>query len=126
MPLTDDSIYITGIQLEEGSLTPFEQLPAEVELALCQRYYEAFTTNGLTMAKDDSNLILGSVQYRVTKRVSPTMSFDGTVNLPWIGLRSVVSVATTTDSAGIQVNYSGSLGQAFNISGSSIRASAEL
>jgi len=124
------TIEIWGVQAEDGpaatSFVPAGGSDIGAELALCQRYYEAFTTNGLTMAKDDSNLILGSVQYRVTKRVSPTMSFDGTVNLPWIGLRSVVSVATTTDSAGIQVNYSGNLGQAFNISGSSIRASAEL
>lgn len=37
----DDAVYITGIQLEKGSVaTPFEYRPIGTELALCQRYYE--------------------------------------------------------------------------------------
>jgi hypothetical protein len=35
------TFYITGVQLEEGSVpTPFEHRPYGVELSLCQRYYE--------------------------------------------------------------------------------------
>jgi hypothetical protein len=37
----DDSIYITGVQLEIGSTaTEFERRPIGTELALCQRYYD--------------------------------------------------------------------------------------
>ena len=37
----DDSIYITGVQLEKGStVTSFDYRPYGTELALCQRYYE--------------------------------------------------------------------------------------
>lgn len=35
-----DIFYITGVQLEEGSVaTPFEQRPIGLELSLCHRYY---------------------------------------------------------------------------------------
>lgn len=59
----DDSLYITGIQLEEGSVaTPFEHRSYGTELSLCQRYYyrrnsisttdevavlQAYATNGV-------------------------------------------------------------------------------
>jgi hypothetical protein len=37
----DDSVYITGVQLEAGSTaTEFERRPIGTELALCQRYYD--------------------------------------------------------------------------------------
>jgi hypothetical protein len=40
----DDSIYITGVQLEVGPVaTPFERRPYGTELALCQRYYWKIT-----------------------------------------------------------------------------------
>jgi hypothetical protein len=43
----DDSIKITGVQLEQGSTaTDFERRPIGVELALCQRYfYKTFPQN---------------------------------------------------------------------------------
>jgi len=37
----DDSVYITGVQLESGSTaTPFEFRPYGLELSLCQRYFQ--------------------------------------------------------------------------------------
>jgi len=33
------TFYITGVQLEVGSATPFEHRPYDMELARCQRYY---------------------------------------------------------------------------------------
>jgi hypothetical protein len=43
----DDSVYITGVQLEAGSAaSPFEYRSYGTELALCQRYYtKSFETN---------------------------------------------------------------------------------
>ena len=49
----DDNVYITGVQLEVGSVaTPFEIRPYQSELALCQRYYYRITgpTSGYTNA----------------------------------------------------------------------------
>ena len=57
----DDSVYITGVQLEAGSTaTDFERRPIGTELALCQRYYDksysidvapsTATSNGMVFA----------------------------------------------------------------------------
>lgn len=35
----DDSLYITGVQLETGNMTDFEFRPYDIELPLCQRYF---------------------------------------------------------------------------------------
>jgi len=74
-----DIVYITGVQLEVGSVaTPFEQRPYGEELALCQRYYQIgaarlriypmSTTNGwITMMQD--------VNFKVTMRTSPSVTY---------------------------------------------------
>jgi hypothetical protein len=47
----NNNIYITGVQLERGTLmTPFEFRPGAVELQLCQRYYQQYTLYYLGLA----------------------------------------------------------------------------
>jgi hypothetical protein len=82
---TGATFYITGVQLEAGSVaTPFEHRQYGQELALCQRYYEIFkNSSGSTQ-----NLYLGyqigsgnawvnaPFVYQVTKRATPTISIS--------------------------------------------------
>lgn len=82
------TFYITGVQLEEGTVaTPFEHRPISVELSLCQRYYEksfnadqAPTTgvaagriklhNMAAYAADTSH----TIEFKITKRATPDMT----------------------------------------------------
>jgi len=70
----DDGLYITGVQLEPGSVaTPFERRLYGQELALCQRYYEiGVATSSGTASGCYSRW---QVQYKQTKRTTPTNTF---------------------------------------------------
>ena len=80
--------YITGVQLEEGSVaTPFEQRPYGLELSLCQRYYQkillsepivtVYTPNG-----DARN----AYPFDTPMRVAPSMTInDSGFNAIWVG-----------------------------------------
>lgn len=85
------TFYITGVQLEVGSVaTPFERRPYGLELAMCQRYYEksydttvvpgsvgGASTGGRVVAVtygDASGNHVASVRYRVEKRTTPTLT----------------------------------------------------
>jgi len=66
---------ITGVQMELGSVaTPFERRPYGTELALCQRYYQAFfgpTTTGIGNGSTNVNDVV--IPLFVPLRASPTM-----------------------------------------------------
>ena len=63
------TFYITGVQLEAGSVaTPFERRPYGTELALCQRYYEA--VGGTLGPNSDPGYYFS---YRAFKRAAPTI-----------------------------------------------------
>jgi hypothetical protein len=67
------TFYITGVQLEKGSTaTSFDYRPYGTELALCQRYYEV--GNGSFGGRTGDDLYYGSINYKVTKRATPTWS----------------------------------------------------
>jgi hypothetical protein len=93
------TLYITGVQLEVGSTaTDFENLPYDVELARCQRYYQV----------GDVHLFAGGGS-----------SGDGTVLLP-VQMRANPTV-TFSDSAGTANTYTDSAGngQSFSINANS-------
>jgi hypothetical protein len=80
---------VTGVQLESGtSPTMYDFRPYQVELALCQRYYETSYPSGTAVggASDGSGAIVyvalntsdfytfGSFRFSVKKRASPTVT----------------------------------------------------
>jgi hypothetical protein len=78
--------YITGVQLEVGSVaTPFERRPFGTELALCQRYFEKSmpigtrptqaNTAGLPVfTAFSTSAAAGWVPHKVTMRAAPTVT----------------------------------------------------
>ena len=81
---TDNTFFITGVQLEVGSVaTEFEHRSFGEELALCQRYYEV---QGGTTLTQFAHLWTGdvtnnqsyyqTVQFSVEKRATPTITMS--------------------------------------------------
>lgn len=71
------TFYFWGVQLEQGStMTPLEARDPQVELALCQRFYQAAQMNigGYAAA---GPLVPTSVPLLVEMRVIPTLNYSG-------------------------------------------------
>ena len=75
----DIDYYITGVQLELGSVaTDFEHRSYGEELALCQRYYYAITESQWVymLASSGANTYgRATVNYPVTMRAAPTVAY---------------------------------------------------
>jgi len=85
---TSNDLYLTGIQMEVSDhATDFEHLPYGVELARCQRYYEALYmnagTNGFQSATSYGGQVSNNI-FAVTKRAQPTFSLEGDAS--WTGV----------------------------------------
>ena len=102
------TFYITGVQLEEGSVaTPFEHRQYGQELALCQRYY--WKTSGASANNyvgagfcDTSTNVATIVSYPVRMRAIPTLQTSGTASdyeIRWAGanITTCNTVPTGTD-----------------------------
>jgi hypothetical protein len=87
-----------NIQLEKGSITPFEYRPYPVELALCQRYYWRFvhsSTSSFTFGhQQTTNLARFVITTPVPMRTTPTVATNATLIAIW-----VASGGTSTSSA---------------------------
>jgi hypothetical protein len=95
----DDSLYITGVQLEIGtSATPFERRFYNTELANCQRYYE--TGFFIQYAYGGSGSGTGQwVNFSTTKRSTPTVALS---SISYIyGINSGTSTTATVN--GVQI-----------------------
>ena len=77
---TDNNFFITGVQLEVGSVaTDFEHRSFGQELALCQRYYfkyvQGSNKNICTGAYFNSGTLTMSVQFPVEMRAAPSLDY---------------------------------------------------
>ena len=93
---TNDELFLADVQLEEGaSCTHFERRPYQVELAMCQRYYECHggAANAHPRASFYTAAAYINVSYlwAVNKRVLPNMAVVGN----W----TVANTAATAPSA---------------------------
>jgi len=121
--------YITGVQLEAGSVaTPFERRPYGTELALCQRYYYRITPGdqllfSLSFGRD-ANRVFGFVNFPTSMRVAPSsLEQTGTASdyrqvNQVSGTESVCSSVPTFGSANntysqVIFNFSGSITTGF-------------
>ena len=111
------TLYITGVQLEAGSVaTPFEHRQYGQELALCQRYYAKYTGDstgqtGLAIGYQTSTTVsLFCLNYPVTMRSEPTctlsniqvsdgITYDADVTFSYIASGYTSSQIQVTNSA---------------------------
>jgi hypothetical protein len=97
------TFYITGVQLEAGSVaTPFERRDYGRELIMCQRYFERIDTlSGSYLSAglcNSSTAVQSMIQYSVTKRAIPSVS---------TGVGAYAAITANTNDAGGTVSYSG-------------------
>jgi len=81
--LQDNAIYVTGMQLERGSLaTPFEFRPYGTELVLCQRYFTLLTKPSFKgVAYSSTGIARFGCPFPVMLRQTPTISMTGTMEI---------------------------------------------
>lgn len=76
------TFYITGVQLEVGSVaTPFERRPYGTELSLCQRYYQAYQlrpAGGINGFCDSTTEAIFGFMFCQQMRSAPTLGSSGT------------------------------------------------
>ena len=117
------TFYITGVQLEEGNAaTSFEFRPYGTELALCQRYYQAYYGNPTTglggmgariYAPTTGNGVQANISLTVTMRSSATGTRVGTwsvynCNQPnMYSDGSLLSIWSSSNSSGDVYFYAG-------------------
>ena len=122
------TIYITGVQLEAGTVaTPFEHRSYGTELALCQRYYQqwggdtAYGFFGGVSSCTTTSTAFHPMLCEVEMRANPSFAFVGAASVfdlrndangshPLTGLamdqstRKVVSITLTRSNADLTVN----------------------
>lgn len=97
---TTSTFYITGVQLERGSVaTAFEYRNYQQEFAMCQRYYQTYNNNGGLRGAFNSTTSVGraGITLPVVMRSSPTVSISGSF-FAYNGTQVVSGITTLTNS----------------------------
>ena len=116
---TDNELYLTGVQLEIGSVaTPFEHRSFGEELALCQRYFFQINGTGTEYATMSSGQMytattyLGYFKTPVPMRARPSFSLNNslsTTNFSVVtggAVRAISGVTPTGDNQYLRINAS--------------------
>jgi hypothetical protein len=133
------TFYITGVQLEAGSVaTPFERRPYGTELALCQRYFFIRNdTTGVVFPSSQRSTTQSEiwVQFPAQMRSAPTVSSSGTWNVGNWATGVVVSSFSISNAGTVSQNIRathpaigsiGFAGETYGNSGASLSFSSEL
>jgi hypothetical protein len=129
------TFYITGVQLEVGTnATSFDYRPYGTELALCQRYYYASNSGGVTNGTPsfysygvNTNSIGGVFKHPVSMRAAPTATVSGTwsTNATAATQPSILGLSVESFLAFVAANTTGNVFFSPSSSGS-VALSAEL
>ncbi len=104
MDNTSNRFFITGVQLEEGTVaTPFEHRLYPEELALCQRYFEVINLYGAhsNYTGGGYNRQIGEIHWKVEKRAVPTCNTPSVGNYQPGGGSGTVSISGPTIHGGV-------------------------
>jgi hypothetical protein len=109
---TGRTFYLTGVQLELGSVaTEFELRPQQVELALCQRYFWRNTGTSNTVAVGVStanNNAIFYVKYPQAMRAQPTISASVRIESPGISYYTATAGTINYGSDSASMNFAAS------------------
>lgn len=76
------TLQITGVQMESGTtVTPFERRPYGAEFAMCQRYYQAYTSIFVSGYNGAGSNVFTDISLPVVMRANPTVTLSGWSNL---------------------------------------------
>ena len=112
---TDNEFYITGVQLEVGSVaSTYEHISYGEELALCQRYFFGPVGKGLFGVGRTTNAsTMWSIQYPVQMRANPTPYLTSTT----LTIAEPNQANFNITSATIAAAYMGKTSSAFYVNG---------
>lgn len=126
------TFYITGVQLEAGSVaSPFERRDYGREAILCYRYYQQYAGEFQGFCALNNQAFM-SKNLPVIMRATPTVTISGTLAVDNWGIGSFTGSGSAVETASVglvrfSVNTSGrTIGTGVSWQGSSVTISAEL